>query len=404
MPFPTAIQLRAANPASSWNFTAQRPGLMVTFDARTRIAIATDRDGVERFRSADPFAALGWMHRFDLAATPKARWIGYIGYEFARETETLPATARDDQGLSTFVFALCERQPSVSTNDDPSPIAETSFGTRSFSRGDYLNTIARAIDYIAAGDVFQVNLAQRLSFTTKRTADAIWRALPVQDYGALLDFGTHAIISNSPELFFRIEPQADGSRRIVNRPIKGTRPLLPGMDDELRASAKDRAELAMIVDLQRNDLGRVCEIGSVHVTEPRAIEAAAGVYHGVATIEGTLRRKASFADVIRALFPCGSVTGCPKIRAMQIIDELEPVGRGPYCGAIGYLDATGRAEFNVAIRTMIKIGDVVHVYVGGGIVADSTPQAEYDETIVKARTMLDALGVDPSNIDQQQSP
>ncbi len=165
------------------------------------------------------------------------------------------------------------------------------------------------------------------------------------------------------------------------------------MEIELRDSIKDQAELNMIVDLERNDLGRVCEIGSVKVTEPRTIEAHPTVYHGVATVEGDLREDVTFVDLLRATFPGGSVTGAPKIRAMQIIEELEPVRRGPYCGAVGYLSADGRIEFNVAIRTMVVKAGLAYVSVGGGIVADSDPAAEYEETLVKARAMFAALGV-----------
>jgi para-aminobenzoate synthetase len=227
--------------------------------------------------------------------------------------------------------------------------------------------------------------------------DALCEASP-PGFGALLEFSGFAIISNSPELFFRIEPLPDGRRRIVNRPIKGTRPRLPGMDAELAASAKDRAELAMIIDLQRNDLGRICEIGSIEVTQPRIIEAHPTVYHSVATVEGMLRPDVSFADVVRALFPCGSITGCPKVRAMQIIDELEPVTRGPYCGAIGYLAEDGAMEFNVAIRTLVLKDGVAHAYAGGGIVADSLPADEHEETLVKATAMMAALGVSLADV------
>ena len=149
----------------------------------------------------------------------------------------------------------------------------------------------------------------------------------------------------------------------------------------------------MIEDLERNDLGRVCEIGSVKVTEPRAIEAHPTIYHGVATIEGTLRRDVGLVELLGATFPGGSITGAPKIRAMEIIEELEPVRRGPYCGAIGYLAADGSMEFNIAIRTMILKDNQVHIPVGGGIVADSDPSAEYEETLVKARAMFEALGI-----------
>ncbi len=179
---------------------------------------------------------------------------------------------------------------------------------------------------------------------------------------------------------------------MITRPIKGTRPLAPGMEDELRRSIKDQAELHMIIDLERNDLGRVCETGSVRVTQPRVIEAHPTVYHGVASVEGVLRREIDLPALLKATFPGGSITGAPKIRAMQIIDELEPVARGPYCGAVGTISA-GRIELNVAIRTMVIQRGTAHLSVGGGIVADSSPAPEYDETLTKARAMLAGLGV-----------
>ena len=273
--------------------------------------------------------------------------------------------------------------------------------TSTFSRSAYLRAVARAIDYVRAGDVFQVNFSQRISVPYRGPAAEVFQRLTAEGgarYGALLDFEDFALVSHSPELFFRVEPLPDGRRRIVNRPIKGTRPLLPGMDRELLASEKDQAELAMIVDLQRNDLGRICEIGSVRVTQPRAIEAHPTVYHGVATIEGILRPGTGFVDILTAVFPCGSITGCPKIRAMQVIDELEPVRRGPYCGAIGWIGPGGAMEFNVAIRTMVLKDGVAHVPVGGGIVADSDPVGEHEETLVKAKAMLSALGLSPDDV------
>jgi anthranilate/para-aminobenzoate synthase component I len=265
-----------------------------------------------------------------------------------------------------------------------------------FSRDGYIAAVKRVWEYIAAGDIFQANLSQRISVPAPGVRPMalfhrLARAHPAA-YGALLDFGDWSLISNSPELFFRVEPLPDGRRRIINRPIKGTRPRGDRMDLELWESEKDKAELAMIVDLQRNDLGRVCEIGSVHVTEPRTIEAHPTVYHAVATIEGILRPDVGLAELLRAVFPCGSVTGCPKIRAMEIIDELEPVRRGPYCGAIGWIGMDGAMEFSVAIRTMVLKDDVAYVPVGGGVVADSSAAAEYEETLVKARAMLTAIG------------
>jgi len=165
------------------------------------------------------------------------------------------------------------------------------------------------------------------------------------------------------------------------------------MADALLDSAKDAAELNMIVDLERNDLGRVCRTGTVKVVEPRHVERHPTVYHGVAGVEGLLRDDVTLPDLLRATFPGGSVTGAPKMRAMEIIEELEPVRRGPYCGSIGYLSIDGHMQFSVAIRTMIGRDGIVHVPVGGGVVADSQPAAEYEETLVKARAMLTALGI-----------
>jgi para-aminobenzoate synthetase component 1 len=255
-----------------------------------------------------------------------------------------------------------------------------------------LAAVDRVLNYISAGDVFQVNLAQRFTAGLTTHPANIYRDLIRQSpalYGAYLGFGDFALISNSPELFLHVTPD----RRIITRPIKGTRPIGPGMEEQLRDSIKDQAELNMIIDLERNDLGRVCEIGSVRVTQPRIIESHPTVYHGVATIEGRLRADVGFVDLLAAMFPGGSVTGAPKIRAMQIIDELEPHRRGPYCGAIGWLDSTGEIQFNVAIRTMIAKSGQIHIPVGGGIVADSDPMEEYEETLVKAKAMFDAVGI-----------
>jgi len=308
----------------------------------------------------------------------------------------------DDLGLPLFRLTLHRGAASddsfsaVSTQNSALPSPHSTFPASTFSRTEYEAAVARAIEYIRAGDIFQVNLSQRFSVSTVQSAQAIYQRLMERSpahYGGLLDYGDFALLSNSPELFLRVTHEADGRRRILTRPIKGTRPRSAGMEMELEDSLKDQAELNMIVDLERNDLGRVCEIGSVRVTQPRTIEAHPTVFHGVASIEGGLRREVSLIDLLRAVFPGGSITGAPKIRAMQIIDELEPVRRGPYCGAIGYIGAGGEMEFNVAIRTMILQNGLAYIPVGGGIVADSTPAGEYAETLVKARAMFEALGV-----------
>lgn len=400
MPAPRQFWLHSSDPTSRWNFAGEQCDLVLTFDDRRRVGEAVAADGTILHASNDPFELLDWM-----STHPRTgyRWIGYLSYGLGRYIEQLPNQAVDDLGLPLFAFArvtayATEQSSATASNANSS---NSPLLTRTISSDDYQQSIRRVLDYISAGDVFQVNLAQRLNVQTDYSPMAIWHRLLDRHpsrFGALLDFNDFAIISNSPELFFRIEPTRGSERRIINRPIKGTRPRWPGMREALESSAKDIAELAMIVDLQRNDLGRVCEIGSVRVTNAREIETHPTVFHGVATIEGTLRSDVRFSDVLRATFPCGSITGCPKIRAMQIIDELEPFDRGPYCGAIGYLDADGTIEFNVAIRTMTLKAGIASISVGGGIVAESTPLGEYEETLVKAAAMLDALGVDMSHV------
>lgn len=265
------------------------------------------------------------------------------------------------------------------------------------SRAEYTSRVERIREYIAAGDVYQVNLTQRFDATTHLSPVELFlklREVNPAPHSALILREAYAILSASPELFLDIE-----NRRIVTRPIKGTRPRIgdPAADTnarrELIASEKDRAELVMIVDLLRNDLGRVCEYGSVHVVDDGVIEEHPTVFHRVATIEGTLREEVGLADVLRATCPGGSITGAPKIRAMQIIDELEPAPRGAYCGSIGFIGLDGRVRLNLAIRTMTQIGRTVHVHAGGGIVADSAADAEYEETLAKARGLFRALGV-----------
>ncbi len=260
------------------------------------------------------------------------------------------------------------------------------------SPDDYLNAVSRAIEFIAAGDIFQANITQRFTATFHGSTRGFARqtlAASGAEYGAYLELpGGCAIVSLSPELFLRVEPQA----AVTTRPIKGTRPIVCD-PRELRDSIKDTAELNMIVDLMRNDLGRVCEFGSVRVTKPRFIETLpqAKVHHGVGEVTGTLREGTSIVDLLRATFPAGSITGAPKIRAMQVIDELEPVQRGPYCGAIGFISDCGRATFNVAIRTATIADGRLEYGAGGGIVADSDPAAEYRECIDKLAVLRAVL-------------
>lgn len=251
--------------------------------------------------------------------------------------------------------------------------------------------VARAIEYIHAGDIFQVNMSRQLQLPVSGSPRGFARAAlnePQSSFGACLELPGRdcTIVSLSPELFLH----ADASGLITTRPIKGTLPA-DQPAESLRNSDKDAAELHMIVDLMRNDLGRVCKPGSVHVTCPRRIESHQTVHHGVAEVQGQLCDGTSLADVLKATFPAGSITGAPKIRAMQIANELESIPRGPYCGAIGMLGPRGQVSLSVAIRTAIIAEGVLEYAVGCGVVADSDPLAELAESEAKAAVLWTAM-------------
>ncbi len=382
------VQLHTSRIAPDGWDISQSTSKVLRCDGESLVTTLKSSVGIEK-QWSDPLAALDWMATH-FGDSGRGRWVGYLSYDLGRFFENLPSLANDDLRLPLFVFGLCENH-----GDEFAPAESRRSSAELIStlpREQYLGAVRRAIDFIYAGDVFQVNLSQRFSLGLPKQPRAIWRDLIARSpaaFGAYLDFGDHALLCNSPELFLKVTSE----RRVITRPIKGTRPKLPGMAIELRDSIKDQAELNMIVDLERNDLGRMCEIGSVKVTEPRTIESHPTIYHGVATIEGVLRPDVGFVELLRATFPGGSITGAPKIRAMEIIEELEPVRRGPYCGAIGYLTADGSMQFNIAIRTMIVKDGLVHIAVGGGIVADSDPAMEYEETLVKAQAMFRALDI-----------
>lgn len=263
------------------------------------------------------------------------------------------------------------------------------------SRKDYCQKVSRAKEYISKGDIYQVNLSQKFklhgSVDDWRLYECLARRFPVS-YAAYLNFGDWTLISASPERFLC----CDG-RMVSTRPMKGTRPKTgnlnrdAAMKSQLIRSAKEKAELLMIVDLERNDLGRVCSYGSVEVSRLRVIEPYRSVFQATAEIRGVLYSGCDRLDLIRACFPGGSVTGCPKIRSMEIIDELEPDPRQAYTGALGYLSFHDTMDFNILIRTFLLSAQGVSFHVGGGIVADSHPEKEYRETLVKARVLLEAL-------------
>lgn len=270
-------------------------------------------------------------------------------------------------------------------------------GVRSnFTREGYLDAVARVIEYVYAGDIFQANLSQRLEARLVGTPLDLYGRLRRSNpapFAAYLDFGDVVVASSSPERFLRVEP--DG--RVETRPIKGTRPRGLGPEHDaalaraLAESEKDRAENVMIVDLLRNDLSRVCRPGTVRVPELFALEHYATVHHLVSTVVGELAPEHGPVDLLYAAFPGGSITGAPKVRAMQIIAELEPTQRAVYCGSIGYLSRTGALDTSIVIRTCLVLGRDVYFQVGGGVVADSDPGQEYRETLDKAGGLIAAL-------------
>jgi para-aminobenzoate synthetase component 1 len=287
---------------------------------------------------------------------------------------------------------------------DPAPTYPTTgiptadrIGLRStFTRKGYLEAVARVREYILAGDIFQANLSQRFQGQWESTPFDLYRRLRRRNpapFAAYLGFNDVAVLSASPERFLRLD-----GRHIETRPIKGTRPRgLGPMHDAalgraLAESRKDRAENVMIVDLLRNDLSRVCRPGSVRVPELFALEHHPTVHHLVSTVVGEIEPGFGAVDLIRAAFPGGSITGAPKVRAMEIIAELEPTQRGVYCGSIGYLSATGAMDTSIVIRTYVLLNGQIYFQAGGGIVADSDPELEYRETLDKARGLIETLG------------
>jgi para-aminobenzoate synthetase component 1 len=285
------------------------------------------------------------------------------------------------------------------------PTSEPVSGIASnLSRADFIAAVEGAQRYIRSGDIYQVNLSRRLSVPA---SDSSWdlfqnlSAVSPAPFAAYLEAGEMSVVSSSPEQFLRLS----GSQ-IVTRPIKGTRPRAndPTRDAqlayELQTSPKELAELVMITDLLRNDLGRICEYGSVQVPELARLEKFAQVQHLVSTVEGRLRPEITHFAALASCFPGGSITGAPKFRAMEIIDELEPIARGPYCGALGYLGFNRESQLSIAIRTAVCAAGSTHFNVGAGIVADSDPAAEYEETQAKARGFLAALAITQNQLQQ----
>jgi anthranilate synthase component 1 len=372
--------------------------------------------------------------------------IGWLSYDIARELEALPDNATRDRDLPRLQLAhydrlvawreprdgevtlhvtacptvdteddeavraayergrrraldLAERIDAGDVDDDLSPPAKGHHSTAQFEsdcgKAAFTDRVRRAKSYIRDGDTFQANISQRLSAPAAvhpvAAFDAL-RAVNPAPYSALLEFPGVDLVSASPELL--LEREGD---RVVTEPIAGTRPRGDTeaadrqLEADLRADEKERAEHAMLVDLERNDLGKVSEFGSVEVTEYRRVDRYAEVMHLVSEIQGRLRGDGDLADAIGAVFPGGTITGAPKPRTMEIIDELEATRRGPYTGSIGIFGFDDRATLNIIIRTLVRDGEEYHLRVGAGIVHDSVPEREYEETLDKGRALVTAI-------------
>jgi para-aminobenzoate synthetase component 1 len=421
--------------AGRWSILTARPRMV--FEATGNEVVLQWRPRGPTYRRSEQGYALTYLTRLlaryglaDPSETPdpdlppfRGGMIGYFGYDLAPQLERLPRKAPRDSGLPDIRMALYDTVVTVDhvsgaielwahdmhnegvaaveqrarewaralekARPQHPPISRFSPLQSIYTRDDYCTDVGRVLEYIRAGDIFQANLSQRFEARGRPRPLDLYLRLKKQSpapFAAFLRWDDLAVVSASPESFY----QSRGDR-IVTRPIKGTRPRGATRDEdealasELCRSLKDRAELTMIVDLERNDLGRVSQYGSVRVIDPLTVESFAQVHHLVATVEGRIKPGLGPIDVVRAVFPGGSITGAPKIRAMEIIDELEPTRRSLYTGAIGYFSRGGTSAFNIAIRTMLVEGDRVSYQVGGGIVADSDPETEYLETLHKGR-------------------
>lgn len=384
----------------------------------------------EKTTSNDPFALL--RAALGEPATPIANVpfaggaLGYWSYDLARRIMALPSIAQDGEqmpcmavGIYDWALVLDHRlhtarlvshrrfaktaellpQILLRLQSYP-PLPADTFRVHgqiasNFTQDSYASAFATVQNYLQAGDCYQINLAQ--CFSAKADGDAFGAYLALRNlspapYAAFLNLPHAQILCASPECFVSVK-----NGMVTTKPIKGTRPRGSNaqqdrlLADELRSHPKDRAENLMIVDLLRNDLGKNCIPGSVRVPELFKVESFANVHHLVSTVEGRLAAGRDALDVLRDCFPGGSVTGAPKLRAMQIIEQLEPDRRGIYCGAIGYAGFDGNMDSNIAIRTLVHGSDKIHCWAGGGIVADSDLTAEYQETLHKASAMLELL-------------
>jgi para-aminobenzoate synthetase component 1 len=460
LPFPWLLDSALPSPRlGRYSFAGSDPYLVLRARG-TRVELdcrRAARPGLEPAGAvfdADPLDVLRALWpppppRAELAPPFVGGAVGYLGYELAGRIEDLVFGGDDDLGLPDLYVLFVDRLVSFDCAEDRFSVHALGFGgdaaaageraeqaadellhrlsapassrgesgaraVRSprapfafFDAGTYAKAVDAAKEEIAAGNAYQVCLTHRMERDHAGCSWSLYRRLREENpapFASYVELPEVAIASSSPERFLRLSPD----RSVESRPIKGTRPRAEGDADRasrarLADSAKDRAENLMIVDLVRNDLGRVCETGSVEVPELMTIEAYASVFQMVSTVRGRLRADRDAIDLLRATFPPGSMTGAPKIAAMQIIDRLEPVRRGIYSGALGYFDVRGGVDLCVVIRTVLARGGRAYVHAGGGIVADSDPLGEWRETLDKAGPLLTSLQVPRRGVHEMGS-
>ena len=430
-----------------YSFIGSDPFLVMKSRGSEVTLIWQDKQEIEQGNPFDVLDRLLETYRIDSSRAPVpflGGAIGYLSYDLCHFIERLPSTAIDDLQLPESYFAFYDTIIAFDNLENRVYVVSTGFPeleesqrltraksrlenmksrlfsssvpvpeavpqstrerteavlTSNFTPEDYIKAVEKTRGYIIAGDIFQANISQR--FETDLTVPPYelyqrLRQINPAPFAAYLNFGDVTVASASPERFLLVNGD-----RVETRPIKGTRPR--GKDavedvilaEELTHSIKDRAENVMIVDLERNDLGRVCQYGTIKVTELAMLETFPTVFHLTSTVIGRLRPGVNCVDLLKASFPGGSITGAPKVRAMEIIDELEPTRRNAYTGAIGYLSFDGNLDLNIVIRTFLIKDGKAYFQVGGGIVYDSDPEAEYQETLDKAKALIQALRLAP---------
>jgi anthranilate synthase component 1 len=408
---------------TQYSFIGFDPTLRITIKNREAIIINKETGEKTRKEENEPLALIQEKLR-NLSGFKEQRFIGgavgYISYDAVRNWEKLPKSALDDQNFpdiemgifddgivydhrnkQAFYYHIKENRLKQLDALIQEPEEHVTLSHKqlkvNISKERFEDAVEKAKEYVTAGDVFQVVLSKRYDFQIRGDLIGFYRKLRKinpSPYMYFLKCGERQLVGSSPEMLVRVE-----NRVVETFPIAGTRPHLKNpienqeLTKDLLTDPKERAEHVMLVDLGRNDIGKVSKFGSVHLPEFMKVHQYSHVQHIVSRVVGILRDECDYYDALRAVFPAGTVSGAPKVRAMEIIEELEPTRRGPYAGAIGYFSYNGNADFAITIRTLIANGDKAHIQVGAGIVADSDPENEWYETEHKAQALIKALQV-----------